>query len=113
MTKTGILTIDGKRYAVIPLDEWPPLPPADAEGFRPAKEAMAAVMARTLIRRRVELGLAQNQLGEAGRLLRVETISRLESGKHKPRREPCSASKPRSIARRSRSGENGRHKLPG
>jgi predicted transcriptional regulator len=69
-----------------PLDEWPPLPAADAEGFRPAKEAVAAVIARTLIRRRVELGLEQTQLAKlAG--VRVETISRLESGKHKPRRE--------------------------
>lgn len=86
MTKTGVLTIDGKRYAVVPLDTWPALPPADAEGFRPAKEAVAAVMARTLIRRRVALGLEQKQLARlAG--VRVETISRLESGRHKPRRE--------------------------
>jgi transcriptional regulator with XRE-family HTH domain len=47
---------------------------------------MDASIARTLIRRRIEAGLTQKALAKrAG--VRLETISRLESAKHRPTRE--------------------------
>jgi DNA-binding XRE family transcriptional regulator len=55
-------------------------------GERPAKAAIQAVMARSLIRRRTEAGLEQKQLAKlAG--VRAETISRIESGRYRPQRE--------------------------
>ena len=61
----------------------PPLPPADAEGHRPALEYIRASIARDIIKERRALGLSQKRLAElAG--LRQETLSRLESGKHSP-----------------------------
>ncbi len=64
----------------------PKLPARDARGERPAKLAVLAVMARSLIRRRMEAGLDQKRLAAlAG--LRPETISRIESGRYRPRRQ--------------------------
>lgn len=61
----------------------PPLPPADAEGNRPAAEYIRASIARDIVRERRAAGLTQHELAKlAG--TRVETISRLESGKHSP-----------------------------
>jgi DNA-binding XRE family transcriptional regulator len=86
----GALTIDGVDYVVIPRAEyegrWPKLPPRDARGERPAKSAVQAVIARSLIRRRTEAGLDQKRLAAlAG--ISAETISRIESGRYRPRRE--------------------------
>jgi DNA-binding XRE family transcriptional regulator len=62
---------------------FPALPPADADGCRPAKETIRAVLARQLIEGRKRAGLTQAELAQrAG--VRLETISRLESGKHAP-----------------------------
>jgi DNA-binding XRE family transcriptional regulator len=59
----------------------PAYPPADAQGNRPALETVTVSIARTLIRRRKEAGLSQQELADlAG--VRQETICRLESGKH-------------------------------
>lgn len=64
----------------------PPIPEADAEGFRPAAATADAVIARQIISRRMKAGLTQADLARrAG--VRVETISRLESAKHLPRQE--------------------------
>ena len=63
----------------------PELPARDQRGERPAKAAIQAVMARSLIRRRTEAGLGQKQLAAlAG--VRPETISRMESGRYRPQR---------------------------
>ena len=86
----GTLNIEGIEYVVIPRAEYegqlPKLPPRDSRGERPAKAAVLAVIARTLIRRRTQAGLDQKRLAQlAG--VRAETISRIESGRYRPRRE--------------------------
>lgn len=89
----GRLNIDGVDYVVIPRAEYeqaqafqPKLPPRDARGERPAKSAVQAVIAHSLIRRRTEAGLDQKHLAVlAG--VRAETISRIESGRYRPRPE--------------------------
>ena len=61
----------------------PALPPADAHGYRPALETIDVMLARKLIEARKRAGLTQAELAQrAG--VRVETINRLESGKHAP-----------------------------
>ena len=61
----------------------PDLPEVNERGRRPARETSRAVLARKLIKRRVTAGWTQAELAErAG--VRVETISRLEGGKHRP-----------------------------
>ncbi|MGA2498596.1 MAG: helix-turn-helix transcriptional regulator [Tepidisphaeraceae bacterium] len=65
---------------------FPALPPEDRDGNSDALAFMDATIARTLIRRRIEAGLTQKDLAKlAG--VRLETISRVESGKHEPTRE--------------------------
>lgn len=85
------ITIEGKRYVVIPEDEYetmvadklPPMPKADRKGRCPAVEAARAIMARQLIEDRQKAGMSQAELASrAG--LRQETISRIESGKVTP-----------------------------
>lgn len=61
----------------------PPLPPADAKGNRPALDYVRASIARDIIRERRALGLTQAGLAKQARV-RVETISRLENGRHSP-----------------------------
>ncbi|HEX5446737.1 MAG TPA: helix-turn-helix transcriptional regulator [Pirellulales bacterium] len=90
---------NGKRFVLVEADELerlerlaqmaaddaqlPPLPPADAEGNRPAVEYARASIARSIIQERRQLGLSQEELARlAG--VRQETISRLESAKHSP-----------------------------
>jgi DNA-binding XRE family transcriptional regulator len=85
----GTLTIRGVEYVVVPRREydarWPALPPRNQRGERPAREAVLAVIARSLIRRRTGAGLEQKELASlAG--LRPETISRIESGRYRPQR---------------------------
>lgn len=61
----------------------PPLPELDAEGNYPAVEYARASLARKLIRDRAAAGLSQRELATlAG--VRVETLCRLEAGKHVP-----------------------------
>ena len=84
---------NGRRYVEIPLEEYerlkaadvpaPPLPPPNASGNYPALETMRAMLARDILQDRCRLGLTQLQLAElAG--VRVETICRIETGKHTP-----------------------------
>lgn len=85
----GTLNIGGVEYVVVPRSEYearmPELPAKDRRGERPAKAAIQAVIARSLIRRRTEAGLEQKQLAAlAG--VRPETISRIESGRYRPQR---------------------------
>ncbi len=91
-TAIQTLTIEGERFVLIPEnqyhqllgDQWEPsLPEADAEGTYPAVESARIILARKLIRRRRAAGLTQKNLAEqAG--VRVETLSRLEHGRHSP-----------------------------
>jgi DNA-binding XRE family transcriptional regulator len=64
-------------------DALPPLPPADAEGNRPAVAFARVSIARSIVTERKALGLTQEGLAKLSGL-RQETISRLESGRHSP-----------------------------
>lgn len=90
-----MLTISGRKFALLPMREFerlrqkagagdaPALPPILPSGNYPAREALQAVYARKLARERHSAGLTQSELARrAG--LRTETISRLENGKHSP-----------------------------
>lgn len=95
-----IVKRNGKRFALVEVNELrrlerlaakaeseeselTPLPPADAEGNRPAVAFARASLARSIKAERLAAGLTQQELARlAG--VRQETISRLESGKHSP-----------------------------
>jgi len=69
--------------ATIAENEGPDFPPIDNDGTCEASPFVRASIARDIIRERRGLGLTQVQLAKlAG--IRQETLSRLESGKHKP-----------------------------
>jgi len=75
--------IDELEQALAAKVRLPELPPADSNGGRPALAAIDVVIARKLITMRLAAGLTQLELAErAG--VRVETICRLETGKHSP-----------------------------
>jgi len=93
MTDRANMTLGGQDYVVLSRNEYdrlsglakaaelPPLPRPDADGNYPAAEYVRASMARTLVSERARLGLSQKELANlAG--VRVETICRLETGKH-------------------------------
>jgi DNA-binding XRE family transcriptional regulator len=87
-------TRNGKRVVVLDereferllqrADEWEPgMPALDQQGLYPAREAMAVIQARDIIRARRKLGLNQAALARlAG--IRVETLNRIENAKNKP-----------------------------
>ena len=83
-------TIDimGTRFVLIPeaelaAIEGPDFPPIDKDGTCEALPFLRASIARDILHERRALGLTQAQLAKlAG--IRQETLSRLESGKHKP-----------------------------
>jgi ribosome-binding protein aMBF1 (putative translation factor) len=89
--KPQYLTAGDKRLVVLEeaeyerlariADEWEPaLPPANERGNYPL-EALAAVLARDILRSRRQLGLTQAELARrAG--IRPETLNRIEHGKH-------------------------------
>jgi len=86
------ITLAGQRFVILPEAEYksligdqgePALPEPDARGNYPAVEAARVLLARKLIRRRRRLGLTQAELAKVARV-RVETISRLENGRHSP-----------------------------
>jgi ribosome-binding protein aMBF1 (putative translation factor) len=92
---TQTILFDGKPYVILPRDEFdrlttlakaadlPPLPEPNAEGNYPAVDYARASLARKIIRDRVAVGLNQRQLAlRAG--VRVETLCRIETGKHTP-----------------------------
>lgn len=88
MTTRATIEIQGTRYVLIPEAELealegPGFPPIAADGTCEALSFVRASIARDILRERHELGLTQTELAKlAG--IRQETLSRLESGKHKP-----------------------------
>lgn len=92
---TPTIHLAGKAYVVIERAEYerlatlakaaelPPLPDTDSKGNFPAKAYLRASIARDIIRDRVASGLSQKELAKlAG--VRVETLCRIETGKHTP-----------------------------
>ncbi len=75
--------LNGRRHKVISPAAMPALPDPDSDGNYPAAEALRAIVARQIIRRRQQAGWTQAQLADrAG--VRQETVSRIESGKNAP-----------------------------
>jgi DNA-binding XRE family transcriptional regulator len=100
-TRSEIMTvqtieIEGRELVVMSRNEFerlmekagtlPALPPVDAKGNRDALAFADAAIARGFITRRIKAGLTQKELAKRSGV-RMETISRLESGKHIPRQE--------------------------
>jgi len=90
MSPVGKLVIDNEEYVVIPRREFEKLAGESRgrkrERERPAREAAMEIIGRTLLQRRIKAGLSQEELArKAG--VRSETISRIESGHFRPRRE--------------------------
>lgn len=61
----------------------PDLPAPDRHGHRPARSSVAVLIAREIITARLKAGWTQKQLAQRAKVS-VETISRLESARHKP-----------------------------
>jgi DNA-binding XRE family transcriptional regulator len=86
--KRTTIEIMGERFVLIPEAELAAIegtnvPPIAEDGTCEALPFVRASIARDIIRERTALGLTQAQLAKlAG--IRQETLSRLESGKHKP-----------------------------
>ena len=88
------LEIQGKKFVLLPESEYrrltrratplvPAMPVLFADGTYPAAQAMRTMMARKIIAARKAVGLSQAALArKAG--IRVETLNRLEKGKHTP-----------------------------
>ncbi|MEX0775880.1 MAG: helix-turn-helix transcriptional regulator [Phycisphaeraceae bacterium] len=95
MTHATTISIKHEPFVLLPQREYeellaraagetlPPLPPANARGHRPAREAVRVVIARNIITSRIKAGWTQQELARRAKVS-VETISRLESAKHKP-----------------------------
>jgi DNA-binding XRE family transcriptional regulator len=94
MSAVQTLDIRGRKFVLIPESEYrrltkrlvpaiPRMPAMSSDGTYPAAEAMRAMMARKIIAARKAVGLSQVALArKAG--IRVETLNRLEKGKHTP-----------------------------
>lgn len=80
------IVLEGKRFVILPEAEYQRiagLPAVDSSGNRPAVAAMRAVLARDIVRDRELVGWSQAELARrAG--IRVETLNRIETGKHTP-----------------------------
>ena len=89
------IIVDGKPFVILPRDDYdrlatlakaaelPPLPQPDVHGNYPAVAYARASLARKIIRDRAAVGLSQRELARlAG--VRVETLCRIETGKHTP-----------------------------
>ena len=94
MSNIQSLDIRGRKFVVIPESEYrrltkrsapavSPMPTISPDGTYPAADAMRAMMAQKIIAARNAIGLSQAALArKAG--IRVETLNRLEKGKHTP-----------------------------
>ena len=89
------IELAGQSYVLLPRQEYeqltilakaanlPPLPKPDRNGNVPAVAYAKASLARKIIRDRSDAGLSQKELASrAG--VRVETLCRIETGKHVP-----------------------------
>jgi ribosome-binding protein aMBF1 (putative translation factor) len=80
------VVLNGERFVIVPEAEYRQLvalPAADAEGRRPAVAAMRTILGRDIAADRQRAGWSQAELARrAG--IRVETLSRIENGKHTP-----------------------------
>ncbi len=95
MTAAATIRIKDQPFVVLPKDEYeqlmaraagqalPAYPPAAKDGSRPAMEFIRVSIAREIITRRLAAGWTQEQLAKRAKVS-TETISRLESAKHKP-----------------------------
>jgi|SRR5580700_10434572 DNA-binding XRE family transcriptional regulator len=90
---TQTIHLNGQAYVILEREEYdrlatlakagavPSLPEADARGNVPAVDYARASIARGIIQDRVKAGLTQKELAKrAG--IRVETLCRIETGKH-------------------------------
>lgn len=86
------LTIKNERYVVVPKREFDRLarsagksrlPRADLRGRRPALATLDALIADDIASAREKAGLTQAELARRSGV-RIETISRVETGKHSP-----------------------------
>lgn len=86
------LTIEGKRFVILPHEEYvslsraarlPDLPEPDEDGNFPAVLYARASLARKIILRRERLGLSQAALARAAGM-NVATLCRIESGNVTP-----------------------------
>src|SRR5437667_56532 len=64
-------------------EDLPPLPAPDARGNVPALEYGRKLLARRLVMARKRAGMTQADLARRARI-RVETLNRLEKGRHNP-----------------------------
>jgi DNA-binding XRE family transcriptional regulator len=94
MSIVQTLDIRGKKFVLIPASEYqrltrkprpavPSMPAAAADGTYPAEQAMRWAMAQKIIAARKSVGLSQAALAKSANI-RVETLNRLEKGKHTP-----------------------------
>lgn len=95
MMSAAMITIKNERFVLVPHLEYedlvarsagetlPALPRADKNGNRPAVEAVRVMIARNIITSRIKAGWTQDELAKRA-AVSTETISRLESAKHKP-----------------------------
>jgi len=83
------MTMKGKKFVLVPQDEFkrlteqdqlPPFPPADQNGNFPALAATRVSIARRIINDRKRAGLTQKALAAAADI-RVETLNRIEKGR--------------------------------
>jgi DNA-binding XRE family transcriptional regulator len=92
------LHVGGKEFVVIEREEYdrliaadpriadddlPALPVPDAQGNVPAGEYGRKLLARRLVMARKRAGMTQAELARRARI-RVETLNRLEKGRHNP-----------------------------
>ena len=86
----GSLTLDGRRYVLVPEDEYarltggtPQLPPADAAGNRPAVAFARATIGRSIVRDRERVGMTGAELATAAGIA-VDALTRAERGASVP-----------------------------
>ena len=91
-TQIQTIVLSGERFVILPEAEYrklkreqgePTLPRPDVNGNYPAAQALRALLARKILRRRRALGLTQAKLAKLAKI-RPETLNRLEQGKHTP-----------------------------
>lgn len=119
--KTNVIELGGHEYVILERQEYermaglakvggmPSFPPPDEHGNFPAVEYARVSIARTIIRERAQAGLTQRELARlAG--VRVETICRIETGKHTA--SLATITKLDRALKAATTGKNGRTRSP-